>query len=312
MSDLSSDNPVIALAVADLHITSEPPISRSGEPSWEAVIQRQFRDLRSLQKQHDNVPILCAGDVFQKWNSDAETINLALTYLPQMIAIPGQHDLPYHALNELKKTAFGVLEKAGKIVYVEGSLEVQGPGGSFSVHGFPWGVSVAPLPAEKKKKGHLHIALIHAYCWNGNAKHLGASEQSEVKNFDLKGYDVAVFGDNHKSFDSTQQRCIVFNCGGFFRRNSDEVVHRPRVGLIHRDGSVESHFLDITQDVFLSKTGKDYPKAEEFLSVAEFVEELTTMKKGSINFIESLEVYQKTHKLSPMASQLLHQLINES
>lgn len=312
MPDLSSDNPVIALAVADLHLTAEAPIARSGEPSWEEVVRRQFEELKQLSFSHGTVPILCAGDVFDKWNASAETINLALSHMPRMFAVPGQHDLPYHELSEVHKTAFGVLVKAGKLELVVGRRVVGVPGvGSFVLHGYPWGVPVEGVSSGDSELTP-HIAIIHAYCWNGNAKHPEASERSELRRFKLKGLQTAIFGDNHKSFDALHQDCRVFNCGGFFRRKSDEICHRPRVGMIRLDGSVETHYLDTSKDIFVSTTAKDFPKTEELVGVAEFVEGLTTMEKGSVDFVEALEVFQKTHRLSPVASRLLRQLTDES
>jgi len=82
--------------------------------------------------------------------------------------------------------------------------------------------------------------------------------------------------------------------------------------MIHLDGSVETHCLDTSKDIFVSTTAKDSPKTEELVGVAEFVEGLTTMEKGSVDFVEALEVYQKTHELSPVAARLLRQLTDES
>lgn len=314
MPNMSSDNPVVAIAVADLHITAEAPIARSGEPSWPAVLKRQFDQLKQLAFLH-GVPIICAGDVFDRWNTSAEGISLALEHMPRMFAVPGQHDLPYHSLEGIGRSAYGVLMRAGKIENLEpGKPRVFGCAGStrpIRLHGYPWGV---PVQSQNRVKGDkcLEIAVVHAYCWTENFKHQGAADSSKVSNFNLKGFDTAVFGDNHKPFTISTQGCDVSNCGGFFRRKSDEMSHHPTFTLIREDGSITLQPVVVKEDIFIAKAAKDVPTAEELLGVAEFVESLNTENKHSFDFVEALKIYRETHKLSPVASKLLHQLTNDS
>ena len=54
-------------------------------------MQRSLEQIRDLQKEFD-CPVICAGDIFDKWNSPPELINFAYDNLPEIYAIPGQHD----------------------------------------------------------------------------------------------------------------------------------------------------------------------------------------------------------------------------
>jgi len=319
MSDLSSENPVVAIAVSDLHITADSPIARSGEPSWAEVLKRQFDQLKQISFEH-SAPIICAGDIFDRWNTPAEGISLALEYMPRVYAVPGQHDLPYHSLEGIHRTAYGVLMRAGKIENLEqGSPRVvAGPPGCrpLRLHGYPWGTIAAPKTQNppRKDSGCLEIAVVHAYCWFKEAKHPEAAPMSELSCFGqvLKGFDVAVFGDNHKPFNAqTQTGCQVINCGSFFRRKSDEYLHQPRVGLIHQDGSIESLLLDVSKDIGVAESKEKWPTTKELLSVSEFVENLRPTNKHSFDFVEALRIYRETHKLSAAASKLLHQLTKD-
>ena len=120
-----STAPVIALLVGDIHLSAKAPLCRAKEPDWFEAMARPLMELVDLQKQigkeSDGIPpILCAGDVFDRWNSPPELINFALEYLPpQMYSIPGQHDLPNHNYNEIDRSAYWTLVAANKITNVE-------------------------------------------------------------------------------------------------------------------------------------------------------------------------------------------------
>ncbi len=134
----------IAIAVADLHLSLNPPLARAAEPNWLDAMSRPLKELRELAEKL-NVPILCSGDVLDRWNSSAELINFAIEHLPWMHAIPGQHDLPLHSLVDIHKSAYWTLVKAGNIWHINGKQQdVAGFLGTVSA--FPWGVPVEPLP----------------------------------------------------------------------------------------------------------------------------------------------------------------------
>ena len=106
---------VVAIACADIHLQHTAPICRSGEPDWYAAMARPLEELRGLQENYD-CPILCAGDVFNHWNNcPPELINWAIKHLPKMYAIPGQHDLPQHRLDDVRKSAYWTMVEAGVI-----------------------------------------------------------------------------------------------------------------------------------------------------------------------------------------------------
>jgi hypothetical protein len=99
----------------------------------------------------------------------------------------------------------------------------------------------------------MHILITHRYVWAEGASYPGADESSHVKSLSkvLKGYAVAVFGDNHKGFTSTTlDGTVVFNCGGMMRRKSDEADYRPGYGMLFSDGTVERRYFDTSKDVF--------------------------------------------------------------
>ncbi len=252
-----------AVLSSDWHLSDRPPLIRSAEPCWFAAMARPLSQVRNLCHNH-NVPLLHAGDLYDKWNPSPALIAFTMRELPLTVyAIPGQHDLRHHRLNSLKDTAFGVLVEAGRI----GCL---GPGDAvwtqsgLTIWGFPWGVDPVPLPEKHQLDNTLHVALVHKYVWWKGASYAGADKADRVDRGLLrlaKGYDAIVVGDNHKPFAYRN----LFNCGPILVRKSDELDLKPSVGLLWSDGNIERVFLDCSEDKFIEdiSPGGDGLRGEE-------------------------------------------------
>lgn len=274
---------IVAIACSDLHLTLNPPLARAKEPDWLFAQARQLTQLHQLAIKH-NVPILCAGDIFDRWNCPVALTNWALDHLPPMIAIPGQHDLPYHQLEAIQNSSYWNLVKhgliqnliPGKALWEKEKLMIQG---------FPWGTELTPCPFESA--GKIHIALVHKYIWIDGHSYSTASEDSKVTKgiWDaLKGWDIVIFGDNHKGFQITKGKQTIFNCGGFQRRKSDEIDYQPQIGLIFSDGSMEPFLLNCSEDVIETTSKKEQIREE--IDLGAFLNELGELKSTSIDFLE--------------------------
>jgi len=91
---------VSAILCSDLHLREDTPICRTDD--YKAAQAKKVEWLQHLADTHC-CPILCAGDVFDNWNISAEMATWAIENMPTMYAIPGQHDLPSHNLELIKK-----------------------------------------------------------------------------------------------------------------------------------------------------------------------------------------------------------------
>jgi hypothetical protein len=68
------------------------------------------------------------------------------------------------------------------------------------LHGFPWGFS--PTPNIYSRKAELvELAVIHKFIWNEDTGYPNAPEGGRVENImsKLKGYDIIIAGDNHRT-----------------------------------------------------------------------------------------------------------------
>lgn len=302
MSTMRKPN-VIAILVSDIHLSSKPPVCRQEVAPWFDVMADYLRQLRTLADKY-NVPILCAGDVFDKWNSSAELINFALEHLPQMYAVPGQHDLPAHNSSEVHKSAYHTMVLANKIQTLE-------PGRprriskALTVTGFPW--EFALRPNEHNGEG-VHVALVHKFVWTKGKGFHGApaADLATATACKLKGFDVAVFGDNHKPFRLTTRYCLVWNNGGFMRRSSDDVSREPHVGVLLENGAVRRKILDTSVDVIVPVSK---PNDQEQFDMTSFVQELKQAGSTEIDYRQAVFKTLRQNKIHPNVQQIVKECL---
>lgn len=279
---------VAAILCADIHLWNKPPLARSNEPDWWEAMRRQLVELRELATKYD-APVICAGDLFDRWNPGPELVNFALIELPHLYAVPGQHDLCNHNYADIRKTAFWTLVKAGKITLLEpGRPVVVSKRFPLQLWGYPFGCSLKSCPSPHDLM--IDIAVVHSYLWTKDVGgYDGASQETRLKHVakKLKGYDVACWGDNHSPFSTKLKTgCQVHNCGGLFRRKMDERSHKPSIGLLKGDGTIERHYLDVSKDVFLDE--KDVPKSFDSGAMQPVLDAYASLGDAAINFREEI------------------------
>lgn len=275
---------VIAILCSDLHLSAIAPTARKGGDWYEAQAKVLLR-LKQLQRVYGDCPIIIAGDIFNHWNSPAELINFAILEMPPNVyMIPGQHDCPYHRYEDIHKSAYWTLVAAGAVTHIDKPMKVTGV--PLTLYPFPWGKPLVPntiagiLPVR--------LAVIHAYVWRDDSNgYPGAPEERKLVNVkaSLKGYEAAVFGDNHKSFIDPTRR--IFNGGTMMRRNSDEKGYEPQVGLLHSDGIIVPWKLDI--DEVITIPDDQVERVYEALEMAGFLEELVSLGQSLMDFHAAME-----------------------
>lgn len=294
----------VAVLCSDIHLSLAAPVARSAEEDWLGV---QRRYLHNLVEVADGRPIICAGDIFHKWNSHPELINFALDEVPEMWAVPGQHDLSYHQYEGMAKSAFGTLVRAGRIKLLE-PLKPTRIGKHIRAWGFPWGTPLKMMPTfVGKSDSVIDLAVVHAYIWIKGKGFPGAEEKYRLAAYAkaLKGFDAAVFGDNHKGFLAGGGESIpVLNHGTFICRASDERDYVPKLGLLHADGSITLKPVDTSADKWLP-VEEARIKEEEGHQMKEFLKELESLSADSTDFAEALRGYFKTYEVTEQAQKIL-------
>ena len=311
MSDLREVNEkVIAIFLADIHLSLKPPVWRSAELDWLGVQKKVLLEVSSLQHRYD-CPVICAGDIFDKWNSRPELINLAIEFLPDdMYAIPGQHDLPLHQIEDIHRSAYWTLVEAGKIksikLFRHKSFSISFD--TFVIYGFPFGEKLTELVRPNNKK--IHIAVVHDYVWIPKYSYPNAPREKQLGVFTCtekderwRGYDVVVYGDNHKGFQIQFGKTTIFNCGTLMRRKSDEIDYKPQVGLLLESGKVIPHYLDISKDKHLEMIEGEEIESE--LDLADFIKELEKLGTTALDFKDAINQFLHKGKTSDEAKQII-------
>lgn len=212
------------LAVADMHLHYLPPPNFDGD--WLHYLRDVFRWLKSQA-----LPIVCAGDVLEVSGQPVWFVNFLIDQMAPLTfyAIPGQHDLPYHRLREVKRSAFYTLVRAGvlkplKMLAVDGNRVLVG-----AAYGSPW------RPARPGS-----VLVAHAYVDTQARPYLENPESYEAtavtRKLDELGYVFAIFGDNHIAFQSQR----ILNCGAFLGRRKGESQHAWVVDLARDPPQVEA------------------------------------------------------------------------
>jgi hypothetical protein len=228
------------------------------------------------------VPVIVAGDVFDRWDAPPELVNFAIRTIPHIYAIPGQHDLAYHRYEDIKRTAFWTLVEAGKITTLRPGNPIEK--GGIRIHGFPWGFPPTPNEDRGKRGVLLDLAVVHSYIWIDGSGYPNAPEDKRLRTYakGLRGYDVAVFGDNHKPFlSASDKRCTVVNAGGFMLRRSDD-NHDPSAWLLKTNGIVHRVRLDTSKDVYALPSESWEP--EDVSDVKEFARYVSELDGDAVDF----------------------------
>jgi hypothetical protein len=312
---------VVAVTVGDMHLSHKVPVARGEtQQEWYDAMAHAIKQVNVTAKAH-SCPVLVAGDVFDRWNSPPQLINHAIECIkdgPNWYGIPGQHDLPFHRYDDMDKSGYGTLVKAGVITDLAPNWAVMKDG--FMVVGFPWGTPVTPFDSRARHvpvtKRDVRIALIHSYAWQRGHTHPGAKEEdrigSERWKEALTGYDVAVFGDNHSGFSGHMQtrtsEVYFVNNGGMMARRSDERYYEPFYSMITNDGTVATVPFDTSRDKWSDHVLT--APAERAAELEEFVKSLTDLGDKALDFLAALKSAAKD--LPPNVRRILKEAIDSA
>lgn len=276
-------NTALAVLCSDLHLREATPRSRA-EPNWYEVMERQLTSLGAAAAQLD-VPIVCAGDVFDKWNPSARLVSFAMDYLPKMYAITGQHDQEAHLLSRRYKGAYGALCKAGKIIDLPACEWFRVPCGHRGrpilwLWAMPWGAYEMPTEFEfSHDRNSVTLGVLHQYRWsNPTNKHAMAEDSSKLESL-FPGLDALLIGDNHIPWELPG----ILNHGGFIAQNADQKDYRPHYGVLYADGHIERKSYDTPAPQWVEEWVPDRQAV-----AGDLIMELQNLENASDSFEERL------------------------
>lgn len=317
MSNLRSGSAhqVIALLCADIHLSLNPPAARAEDDNWLEVQARPLEEIGNIASAL-NIPIICAGDVFHRWNSPPELINWALRKVPPMLSIPGQHDTPYHNPNYMHCSAFNTLVSTKVIRPIVSGLSLSTPNTDLVLEPFRFGEPITPITKQNKLRKHLYLAVCHHYLWTTSLNCYPNASREDGYSYQrryLKGYDACVFGDNHIGFLTGRSR--VLNCGCLIRRTVDDAKRPAYYGILHDDGFISRHRLQTCKkDKWVGKTHlARQERLGEMLTLRGFLASLSKLEAGAHDIRTALSYYVESHpKMETGVRNQLVQAIEEA
>ena len=273
----------IALLVADMHLSSKCPGARADD--WKKAQRRLLVKLTKTAKEL-SIPVVVSGDIFDRSKEDPWVVSLAIRYMKQVkwYGIPGQHDLPSHAITRLEESSFYTLMEAGVLTYVDGVMEFP----KFHLYGQPFGADPVNADEVCYDSGKMKVLVGHK-CVYEVPLYPNAPEDGLVKSVlkGYKGFDVLVFGDNHKGFTNTYNKTLVVVPGTAMRRHRDDMDYKPRAWVLYDDATVTPVALPRKNDEFLEASLTDKDK-----KLTAFVESLGGEKvEVTLSFVHNLQCY---------------------
>jgi DNA repair exonuclease SbcCD nuclease subunit len=275
------------ILTADWHLRGDVPTARTDRQTY-LHSQSAKRDYIFALAIRLGIPILIAGDIGHKpeWPNWLLTsfINVVLANKGlRILAIPGQHDLPEHRLDQWQNSGVGVLAAAGAIeMLVEPFNNVTM--NDVQIDTAPFGVK--PPEWDGGVEGR-NILVCHTLLSDRKDDPNGGEYADPfIKRHDM--YDLILCGDNHRTFAKQYRNTLLLSPGSLMRMSADQMGHRPACFLWYAEGNiVRPMYLPIIEGV-VSREHIEVVKAkEERLSA--FTERLKGAGEIKLSFEKNAE-----------------------
>lgn len=244
---------VDAILCADVHMRHDTPKCRTDD--YQHAQWTKWQEILELGVHYD-APILVAGDLGHKYQWPSPLLRefifrWSAAGQPEIILVPGQHDLPYHKVDNWDQSAIGVLEAAGCITVLLGSSRLpMSMAGDIMLYDFPWGVGM-----DRRIQGTecTAIAMTHQLVMEGKGNKADWPGADAAFALELlkahPQFQLILSGDNHKPFVVEHDGRLLVNPGSVMRMTADQADHRPRVYLWNRQNEYEEYYLAAPADV---------------------------------------------------------------
>ena len=282
---------------SDFHTRSDVPICRLDD--FLKVQEDTINQIYDIAEEN-SAKVIIAGDLFNKAKPDdaqyLETLLIKKMKEVDTSAIPGQHDLLYHKIENIDKGSYGVLMNS---VLKNFKADV-------SIFGFFYGMDLKNLGNKNQYK----IAVLHKYCAKKEIPFFirdGITAKDLCEKYD---YDLFIVGDNHHGFiyeHKTGQK--VINCGCVTRQAADFIDYQPKVYLFDTD-TKEIKTIDLLDnDPTVIDTSHLEEQKKRDDRITSFVEKLEGNVDIDLSFEQNLKVYIQKNKTSTKVEEKIWQAI---
>ena len=287
------------ICTGDWHIRPDKPACR--KETAEEWIEVQFKKIEAILKysaENDSAPILVAGDFFHKPTGAPAWLLARLIRVidngysegaGSIYVVAGQHDLPFHQLENLHRSNLGVL-LAAEVVFARCHS------GMMNAKFFPWGKPIEEVNSKNP------IAIAHTMVlkdqqselWPGQIKDTGVSAAEHLlRKFSC--YDLIATGDNHQPFAVEFGGRWLCNAGSLTRQKSNE-THIPGFWVCD-EGRVDRVDLPYDPDAIQSAATKEASAAwaGNLEAVGALLDEMDVADE--LDFYTALQAYFRARKV---------------
>lgn len=276
---------------SDIHLREDCPVCRTDDfintTQW-----RKMDVLCELQSKY-GCPVIHAGDLFHHWKPSPELLSKTIQHLPeQFYTVYGNHDLPQHNMDMVKKCGVYTLKEACKVETISqiGFVELLHWGG-------------VPHPDKYSK-----ILVWHVFNYQGAEPWPGCTSPTATKLLkQYPQYKLIITGDNHMPFVQEYKGRLLVNPGSLSRQKTDE-THEPRVYLYNAtSNTVTPYFLPIEPNVITSEHLQREKQRDERIST--FVSQLNEKWKVGLSFRENLKRFENKNNVRQSVMDIIYKSI---
>lgn len=228
------------LIIGDLHLRTTTPAMRT-EADFLHLCLGKLEWLVQHAIKHECDAILQPGDFFDSPNPTTRLLVNTIAVLREsvpVITVPGNHDVAGKNTDLYVESGIGILEAAEvlKVLRLGDSIELE----DCVIYGYGYGEASTEEIIKgkgKKQSDKFEIGLLHASV--GDSRQVA---QYDIHELNVKGLDLAVFGDIHDGFEPVRHKsgCLSVNMGSVIRTNANEVDQIPTCMIFDTtDGSYE-------------------------------------------------------------------------
>lgn len=268
------------LLTADWHLRDDVPTSRTDRDTY---FETQFSKVEYLLDYSKKVeaPIIVAGDIFHKPKVSPKLINRLHDVLSKLgapiFALPGNHDVLNHNLEQLHECSYTTLYNMGLIW----KSDIQ--------YNQELDLISAELPTFSGG-----VQIIHTLIWPETKINKGFTVD-EI--FQMYPENLLVCGDNHKTFVAKRHQRTLVNPGSLLRMSADQKDHRPSFFVYDTDTrALEQIYIPVKDNVLTDVHIVE--EAEKNERMEAFITKVNTSWEAEVDFVKNMDKYLETNKHS--------------
>lgn len=272
------------IITADWHLRATRPQCRIDE-DWILTQKNALNQIKKYSEKYD-CNVYCVGDLFHA-NSDVtfEVQNLVIDFANELCThghclgiIAGNHDLPFHNSENIKRSAIGVILEARNVHYIldcvndESQEDISAPNFDEEV--------------ENKKFIFRHVLTFPNY----KAVPFGVVDALTAKDLleENRKAKWIFTGDYHRNFHYEKKGRHVINPGCLLRQASDFEDYQPVVYFVDTEKEIVKE-LPINDSLENMDTKYITVRNEREERISAFVESLSDSQVMTLDFVENVE-----------------------